>query len=97
MGSRSLLPWVEELLHKGYNLQHEGVKKEVESLSREFESIEVALQEVAELPPNRLDEQDKLWASELRELSYDIAAVLDTFFKRDNIFSAVAQLINLDI
>ncbi|OEL34672.1 hypothetical protein BAE44_0004309 [Dichanthelium oligosanthes] len=75
---RNLLPKLLQLLQNEYNLQA-GVRAEVESLSRELESTHVALCKVAQVRHDLLDPQVQLWASEVREASYDMEDVLDTF------------------
>ncbi|CAL4897167.1 unnamed protein product [Urochloa decumbens] len=67
-----------------YNLQ-KGVKGEmIMFLQPELESMQGALQEIANVPPDQVDNQDKIWASEVRELSYDIEDSIDTFMVRCN-------------
>ncbi|XP_051229551.1 disease resistance protein RGA5-like [Lolium perenne] len=74
-----LLPKLVELLKEEHNLQ-EGVKKDVGSLSQELDSTHAALRTVAqEVPPDLLDEQVRLWANDVRELSYDMEDVVDSF------------------
>ncbi|CAO2041910.1 unnamed protein product [Urochloa humidicola] len=70
-----------ELLHNEYKLQ-KGVRTEVQSLSRELESMHAALRKVAEVPWDQLDEQVKVWAREVREASYDMEDVIDSFLVR---------------
>ncbi|CAD6251577.1 unnamed protein product [Miscanthus lutarioriparius] len=77
----SLGPKLLQLLHGEYKLQ-KGVRKQVESLSRELDSIYPFLHKVSDVPWDRLDEQVKLWAREVREASYDMEDVLDTFLVR---------------
>ncbi|XP_066336209.1 disease resistance protein Pik-2-like isoform X2 [Miscanthus floridulus] len=77
----SLAPKLAKLLHDEYKLQ-KGVKKQVESLSRELDSIYAFLHKVSDVPWDQLDEQVKLWAREVREASYDMEDVLDTFLVR---------------
>ncbi|KAK3159814.1 hypothetical protein QOZ80_1BG0051390 [Eleusine coracana subsp. coracana] len=55
------------------------LRKDVASLERELKVMYVKLREVAEVPPDRLDEGTKLWASDVRELSYDMADAIDAF------------------
>ncbi|WVZ48973.1 hypothetical protein U9M48_000358 [Paspalum notatum var. saurae] len=75
----SLIPKLGELLKEEYNLQT-GVKERVRTLSLELEGAHAALRKVAQVPWDELDEQVKLWAREVRESSYDMEDVLDTFF-----------------
>ncbi|XP_062197572.1 disease resistance protein Pik-2-like isoform X2 [Phragmites australis] len=77
----SLAPKLLQLLQDEYKL-HNCVKEEVKSLSKELESIHVFLRKVAEVPWDQLDEQVKVWAREVREASYDMEDVLDTFLVR---------------
>ncbi|XP_062211497.1 disease resistance protein RGA5-like [Phragmites australis] len=81
-GAMGILPSkLLELLKEEYKLQ-KGVRAEVKSLSRELESIHAALRKVVAVPWDQLDEQVKVWAREVREASYDLEDVLDTFLVR---------------
>nr|UBY07472.1 NBS-LRR disease resistance protein [Dasypyrum villosum] len=64
-----------------YNL-HKRVKKDVEFLTKELESMHAALIKVGEVPHDQLDRQVKLWADEVRELSYNMEDVVDKFLIR---------------
>ncbi|KAJ1276717.1 hypothetical protein BS78_05G235800 [Paspalum vaginatum] len=77
----SIGPKLLQLLQDEYKLQ-KGVKKQVQWLSDELNSIYAFLSKVAEVPWDRLDEQVKVWAREVREASYDMEDVLDTFLVR---------------
>ncbi|KAJ1277289.1 hypothetical protein BS78_05G283700 [Paspalum vaginatum] len=77
----SLIPKLGELLKEEYNLQA-GVKKCVRSLTMELEGAQAALRKVGQVPWDQLDEQVKFWAREVRESSYDMEDVLDTFLVR---------------
>ncbi|XP_066383362.1 disease resistance protein RGA5-like [Miscanthus floridulus] len=77
----SLAPKLLQLLHDEYKLQ-KGVRKQVQWLHSELESIYAFLGEVAEVPWDRLNGQVKVWAREVREASYDMEDVLDTFLVR---------------
>ncbi|TVU23350.1 hypothetical protein EJB05_25709 [Eragrostis curvula] len=77
----SVIPKLALLLKEEYDLQ-KGVRKKIRCLSRDFESMQAALRKVAEVPLEQLDEQVKLWASDVRELSYDVEDVVDTFLLR---------------
>uniref|UniRef100_A0A8I6XIY8 RGH1 n=1 Tax=Hordeum vulgare subsp. vulgare TaxID=112509 RepID=A0A8I6XIY8_HORVV len=77
----SLLPKLVQLLMEEYNLQKKA-KKGVESLLREMKSMHAALCKVAEVPRDQLDEQVRLWADDVRDLSYDIEDVVDKFIVR---------------
>ncbi|KAL6870724.1 hypothetical protein ACP4OV_014572 [Aristida adscensionis] len=77
----NLAPKLLQLLQDEYKLQ-QGVKKKIKFVSDELESIHGALRKVAAVPPDQLDEQVKIWARQVREASYDMEDVLDTFLVR---------------
>nr|ALO61074.1 RGA1-A [Secale cereale]QNU41030.1 Sr50 [synthetic construct] len=77
----SLIPKLGELLMDEYKL-HKRIKKDVEFLKKELESMHAALIKVGEVPRDQLDRQVKLWADEVRELSYNMEDVVDKFLVR---------------
>ncbi|CAD6255848.1 unnamed protein product [Miscanthus lutarioriparius] len=70
-----------ELLHGEYKLQKD-VRKQVQWLSDELDSIYPLLRKVSDVPWDRLDQQVKVWACKVREASYDMEDVLDTYLVR---------------
>jgi disease resistance protein RPM1 len=79
MGATSaLLPKLGELLSQEYDLQ-KSAKKDLRYLQRELQSMNAALSAVAEVPPDELPVQDRLWAGDVRELSQDIEDIVESF------------------
>ncbi|CAL5067140.1 unnamed protein product [Urochloa decumbens] len=74
----NLAPKLLQLLQDEYKLQ-KGLRVEVKSLAQELESTHIAL---CKVPPDKLDPQVKLWARDVREASYDMEDILDTFLVR---------------
>ncbi|WVZ49803.1 hypothetical protein U9M48_001129 [Paspalum notatum var. saurae] len=77
----SILSKLVDLLKSEYNLQT-GVKEQVESLTKELKTAQVFLQKIDKVPPDQLDDQVKIYASEVREASYDMEDILDSFLVR---------------
>ena len=77
----TLLPKLGQLLKDEYNL-HKGVKKDIEFVTRELESMRAALGDVGEVPQEHLKAAVKIWARDVRELSYNMEDIVDTFLVR---------------
>ncbi|CAM0877184.1 unnamed protein product [Alopecurus aequalis] len=77
----SLLTKLVQLLADEYN-RLKGLRKDVEFLERELRSMHAALRKLAEVPRDQLDKQVRLWANEVRELSYNMEDVVDRFLVR---------------
>jgi hypothetical protein len=74
----SLLPKLGELLKEEYGLQ-KGVRKKIQSLSQELEAVHAVLRRIGDVPPEQLDDLVKLWVRDVRESSYDMEDIVDTF------------------
>ncbi|KAF7070288.1 hypothetical protein CFC21_075826 [Triticum aestivum] len=77
----SLLPKLVKLLKEEYKLK-ESVKEGVRSLEEEMKSMQAALRKVGEVPRDQLNEQVKIWAAEVRELSFKMEDIVDKFLVR---------------
>ncbi|KAK3163453.1 hypothetical protein QOZ80_1AG0003910 [Eleusine coracana subsp. coracana] len=84
LAAAAMTPLIEKLGHllaSELNLE-KSVRKDVATLERELKVIYVKLREVSEVRPDRIDEGTKLWAADVRELSYDMADAIDAFTLR---------------
>ncbi|VAH54735.1 unnamed protein product [Triticum turgidum subsp. durum] len=78
----TLLPKLADLITNEYNLQR-GVRGEIMFLKAEMESMETALLRISEAPIDQPpDIQVKLWAKQVRDLSYDLEDSIDKFMVR---------------
>ncbi|WVZ90787.1 hypothetical protein U9M48_037054 [Paspalum notatum var. saurae] len=77
----SLIPKLVNVLKEEYGHQA-GTEERIKNLTMELKGAQAALEKVAEVPWDQLDEQVKLWACELRESSYDMEDFLDTYHVR---------------
>ncbi|XP_044366506.1 disease resistance protein PIK6-NP [Triticum aestivum] len=78
---RAVLPKLAKLLGDEYKLQT-GVKDGIRYLHGELGSMQAALEKVAEVPAEQLDPLVKLWARNLRDVSYDIQDTVDSYIVR---------------
>jgi adenylate kinase len=77
----SLAPKLGDLLMDEY-VVHKGLKPDIESLSRELVMMNAALVDASRVPHDQLTEVEKLWARQVRELSYDTEDAVDDFIVR---------------
>ncbi|KAF7087028.1 hypothetical protein CFC21_090251 [Triticum aestivum] len=73
-----LLPKLGALLKDEYKLQ-DKVKKDIESLQNELVFMNATLRMVAEVPRDQLDEHVRIWAVFIKDVSYDMEDVVNTF------------------
>jgi disease resistance protein RPM1 len=64
------------------NLSVKNPKHQAGIDSHELGSMHAALRRVAEVPRNQLDEEVRLWAGDVRELSYDMEDIVDSLLVR---------------
>ncbi|CAL4891880.1 unnamed protein product [Urochloa decumbens] len=76
-----LAPKLGDLLMAEYVAQ-KGLKPDIESLSKELVMMNAALEDASQVPPEQLTRVEKLWARNVRELSYDMEDVVDDFILR---------------
>ncbi|WVZ96520.1 hypothetical protein U9M48_042150 [Paspalum notatum var. saurae] len=77
----SLLPKLFKLLKEEYGLQ-KGVREKIDSLSRELEVAQALLRKVGDVPSDQVDDLVRLWARDVRDASYDMEDIVDTFLVR---------------
>jgi hypothetical protein len=77
-GMVSLLPKLGELLKDEYKLQ-KSAEQDVIYLQTELQHMYASLNKVASVPRDEVDEQDRLWAGEVREVSHDIEDLVENF------------------
>ncbi|KAF7046764.1 hypothetical protein CFC21_055765 [Triticum aestivum] len=77
----SLLLKLGDLLTEEYKMQT-GIKQDVEYLKRELTSMYAALRKAGDVPRDQLDELVKLWADEVRDLSFIMEDIVDKFLVR---------------
>lgn len=74
----AVLPMLSKLVADEYNL-HKGTKEGVCYIQAELESMQTALEKVSDVPVDELDGQTKLWARDLREMSYRIEDTVESY------------------
>lgn len=78
----TLLPKLDDLITEEYNLQ-KNLKNDIRFLKAELEIMEATLVKVSEAPIDQpADNQVKLWARDVKDLSYDIEDSIDEFMVR---------------
>ncbi|CAM0878311.1 unnamed protein product, partial [Alopecurus aequalis] len=78
---QAVLPKLAKLLSDEYKLQT-TVKDGIRYLQRELGCMQVALENVSEVPADHLDPLVKLWARNLRDMSYKIQDTVDPYMVR---------------
>jgi disease resistance protein RPM1 len=78
VGLSTLLPKLAQLLHEKYRL-HKGTREGIQFLHTELEAMHAALEKVGEVPIEQLDKPRRIWARNVRELSYDMEDIVDAY------------------
>jgi hypothetical protein len=78
---RPLLTKLGDLLVREFTLENR-VRKGIESLLMELTLMHAALNKVAKVPHEQLDEGVKIWAGNVKELSYHMEDIIDAFMLR---------------
>ncbi|EAY81541.1 hypothetical protein OsI_36709 [Oryza sativa Indica Group] len=76
-----LLGKLGELLKDEFRLEKK-VRKGIRSIETELTMKHAAIHKVDSVPLDQLDEQVRIWAGKVRELSYDMEDVIDVFMVR---------------
>ncbi|KAM3354497.1 hypothetical protein ACQJBY_025277 [Aegilops geniculata] len=76
-----LLPKLGELLVGEITLEKQ-VRKGIESLVTELKLMHAVLGKVSKVPADQLDEGVKIWAGNVKELSYQMEDIIDAFMVR---------------
>nr|UBY07216.1 NBS-LRR disease resistance protein [Dasypyrum villosum] len=76
-----LLPKLGELLHSEFTMEKQ-VRKGIVSLVTELKLMHAVLSKVSKVPADQLDEGVKIWAGNVKELSYQMEDIVDAFMVR---------------
>jgi hypothetical protein len=74
----SVLIKVGTLLDDEHSLSNE-VSEELRLFKLHLEGLKALTEDVSSTPPGHLDERDKLWARDMRDISYDFEDIIDSF------------------
>nr|CAB3466592.1 unnamed protein product [Digitaria exilis] len=74
----TLLLKLAKLLQDEYEL-HKGTRKGIQFLYKELETMHAALGKLDEVPRDQLDDLQRIWSRDVREMSYDMEDIVDTF------------------
>lgn len=74
----TLLPKLAMLLQDEYKL-HKDARKGIQFLYKELEIMHAALRTVDKVPREQLNDLQRIWSRDVRELSYDIEDIIDSF------------------
>jgi predicted ATPase len=74
--SATLLAKIDKLLNEEYKLQP-SIREAIKEFSQQMESLQDTLRKLGDVPGYQLDHQVKIWAAEVRQLSYNMQVVVD--------------------